>query len=533
MNAKGYLALVLHAHLPFVRHPEHEDHLEERWLFEAITETYIPILRVYKGLMADGIPFKVTMSVTPSLANMLADKLLQERYRHHLELLIELAEKEMDYTSRTEGEKHFFQLAEMYHKLFLETRVFWDSYQGNILKAFKEVADTGQLEIITCGATHGFLPLYQQHPESIRAQVMTGVDDYERHFGRRPRGIWLPECGYFPGLDRFLAEADIQFFLVDTHGINNAKPKPARSVYAPLITPWGVAAFGRDQESSKQVWSSEEGYPGDAVYREFYRDAGFDRPMDYIRKYIHPDGIRLNTGIKYYRLSGKGDLKYREPYNRQWALDKAASHAGNFMFNREKQIDWLHGQLGQPPIIVAPYDAELFGHWWFEGPDWINFLFRKVNYDQSTFELTTPFDYLEKHPMQQVAFPAASSWGDKGYYEVWCNGGNDWIYPPLHRCSDRMTRMAEEYTSAKEIEKRVIRQAMRELLLAESSDWAFIITTATAVEYARQRTLVHIERFNSLFEMLLSGNIDEGYLGDIEYKDNIFPQINPLHFKRR
>ncbi len=529
---KGYLSLVLHAHLPFVRHPEHEDHLEERWLFEAITETYIPILRVYQGLMRDGIPFKVTMSITPSLANMLSDKLLQERYRHHLELLVELSEKEMDYTSRTEKEKDFFPLAQKYNKLFIETRDFFDSYNGNILRAFKEVADTGQLEIITCGATHGFLPLYQQHPESIRAQIMTGVEDYQRLFGKAPRGIWLPECGYFPGLDKFLAEADIRFFLVDTHGINNADPKPQHSVYAPLITPWGVAAFGRDHESSKQVWSSEEGYPGDSVYREFYRDIGFDRPIEYIKKYIHPDGIRLNTGIKYHKISGKGDLRYRDPYNYEDAMEAAANHASNFMFNREKQIEWLQGEIGQPPIIVAPYDAELFGHWWFEGPQWINFLFRKIAYDQNVFELTTPMDYLEKHPKQQVAFPAASSWGDKGYYEVWLNGSNDWIYPLLHNASERMTQLAQFHDNCDEMKKRAIRQAMRELLLAESSDWAFIITTDTAVEYAKKRTLDHIERFNRLYEMVMSGNMDQSYLGDLEYRDNIFPEINVANFRR-
>ncbi|RJO66899.1 MAG: DUF1957 domain-containing protein [Myxococcales bacterium] len=523
---KGYLALVLHAHLPYVRHPEHEDHLEERWLFEAMTETYIPLLRIFDGFLKDGVGFKVTMSLTPPLANMLGDEFLQHRYLRHLDSLIELSGREIDRTTRETPE--FKPLAEMYREIFISTRQFyWDRYGGNLLQAFRDIQATDNLEIITCAATHGFLPLMQHQPAAIRGQIETAAIDYERVFGRDPKGIWLPECGYFEGLDDYLAEAGLRYFLVDSHGINFAEPRPMAGVYAPIFCPSGVAAFARDVESSKQVWSSEEGYPGDVDYREFYRDVGFDLPLEYVGKYIHRDGIRVNTGMKYFRITQKSDLHRREIYNRRNALEKAAQHAANFMFNREKQVEWIEGGIGRKPIIVAPYDAELFGHWWFEGPDWINYLVRKVAYDQGVFELTTPRHYLEQYPEQQVAVPAASSWGDKGYYEVWLNGSNDWIYPHLHKAADRMMELADLPSRKDPLVERAVKQAMRELLLAQSSDWAFIMTTKTAVEYAVQRTYAHLERFNTLYSQIKAGAIDVAFLSDVEAKDNIFPVIDP------
>ena len=252
-----------------------------------------------------------------------------------------------------------------------------NKYGNNLLNGFRYYFDRGNLELMTCAATHGFMPL-MPNENARRAQIEIGCREFERHFQRRPLGMWLPECGYIPGVDKLLRDSGIRYFFVETHGIQHAKPRPRRGVYAPVLCPEsGVAAFGRDRESSKQVWSSIEGYPGDPVYREFYRDVGFDLDFDYVKPHLHSLGVRTNLGVKYYRITGPGDLSQREPYHRIAALQKAADHASNFVFNRERQIEWLAGQMDRPPLIVAPYDAELFGHWWFEGPEWINYLFPK------------------------------------------------------------------------------------------------------------------------------------------------------------
>ncbi len=314
--SKGYLCLVLHGHLPFVRHPEHENFLEEDWLYEAITETYVPLISVFEGLVSDGIDFRITMTLSPTLISMLSDSLLQERYLKHINKLIELSQKEME---RTRWQDSFRRLAEMYFNRFSHARDTFQKYNCNLVLAFKKFQDLGKVEIITCGATHGFFPLMDVCRDSVRAQVKVAADHYEGVFGRRPRGIWLPECGFCPGHDEILREAQIRYFFTDSHGLLHGTPRPKYGVFAPVYCKGtGVAAFGRDLESSKQVWSSIEGYPGDYNYREFYRDIGFDLEFDYIKPYIHPDGVRINTGIKYYRITGTG-IQNRGPCLR-WCL---------------------------------------------------------------------------------------------------------------------------------------------------------------------------------------------------------------------
>jgi 1,4-alpha-glucan branching enzyme len=279
-------------------------------------------------------------------------------------------------------------------------------------------------------------------------------------------------------------------------------------------------------ETAQQVWSAEHGYPGDPDYREFYRDLGYDLDYDYIRPYLHSDGIRRNIGLKYHRITGKVPLGEKQPYNPDWANNKAASHAGNFMFNREKQIEYLSGILGREPLINSMYDAELFGHWWFEGIKFLDYLFRKIHYDQNVFKTITPSEYLEKYPKNQVITPASSSWGDKGYFEVWLNGTNDWIYRHLHKASDRMAELAKQNPRARDLNKRALNQAAREVLLAHSSDWAFIMTTRTMVDYAEKRTRDHIVNFNNLYDQIKGHSVDPVYLNTLEQRNNIFPTID-------
>ena len=519
---KGYWCLQLHAHLPYVRHPEYPDFLEEDWLYEGITETYLPLLSMFEKFIEEGVDFRLTMTITPTLAGMLSDSLLQSRYYQRLLKLIELADKEV---WRTRSVPEFHQAALMYEGMLKECRRLWEKYYGNILTGFKNLQDAGKLEIITCCATHGFLPIMQDK-RAIRAQVRAACQDYERHFGRRPRGIWLAECAYEPGLDEELKKEGIRFFFLEAHGILYGTPRPRYGVFAPVYCPSGVAAFGRDMETAHQVWSADTGYPGDPDYREFYRDLGYDLDYDYVRPYLHSDGVRRNIGIKYHRITGKLPLAEKQPYNPAWAMNKAASHAGNFMFNRERQIQYLSGVLDRPPLVVSMYDAELFGHWWFEGPWFLNYLFRKIHYDQNSYKTITPIEYLDLFPKNQIITPAASSWGDKGYYEVWLNGANDWIYRHLHKAAERMVELAQGNPDPDELKRRALTQAARELLLAQSSDWAFIITTGTMVEYAEKRTRDHLSNFTVLYDQIKTNAIDDGYLRHLEYKNNIFPMLD-------
>ena len=554
MQKKGYVSFVLHAHLPFIHHPESDDYLEESWLYEAISETYLPLLKYFKMLVDEKVNFRITMSMTPPLLSMLDSKLLQQKYIKYLENLIELSEKEI---KRTTFNKKINKLSHYYFERYSEDlRLFRDVFKCDIISQFKHFQDIGVLEIITCGATHGYFPILYVNEKTVRAQIAVGVQTYERFFGRKPRGIWLPECGYVPEADKYLREFGLDYAIVESHGVLYANPTPIYGTLAPIVSPDGFTVFGRDMESSRQVWSSINGYPGDFNYRDFYKDIGYETDYEYIKPYIAHNGVRVHTGIKYHRITGKTDNK--DIYDIGWAKDSAEKQAGHFLNSRTNQIENASKYMDKPPIVLCPYDAELYGHWWYEGPYWLYILFKKIYYDECNFELITPSEYIDKYPEIQQCTPCRSSWGANGYSEVWLNPSNDYAHKHLHKAGDRMCELAYNFRNVKpdldkleyeiselrknkksvtkitstkkykdlKLQLRALNQAARELLLLQSSDWLFIITNNTMVDYAHRRIKDHTGRFTRLYNELNSGKIDKKFLEDIELKDAIFPDID-------
>ncbi len=523
MNTQGCLAIILHAHLPFVRHPEYDRFFEENWFFEAISECYIPLIKTLDRLEKDHVDFRLTLSLSPTLISMLCDELLRERYISYLGKQLELAEKEI---IRTRNDKHLHSLANWYRGLFSDTlKIYQDQYQGDLLSAFKKHFLLGNLELITCAATHGFLPLLNVNELSVRNQINIGLDVFNNYFDFSSTGFWLPECGFYPGLEKNLEEAGINYFFSDTHGVLHASQQPVNGVYAPLDCGNGVAVFARDPESSRQVWSSQEGYPGDFDYREYHRDIGFDLDLDYISPYILDGEVRVNTGIKYHRVTGTHLKQYYRPVQ---AYKKAQIHARDFLQKRQQQIARLSDFMDRVPIIISPYDAELFGHWWFEGPIWLEFVLRFADEANSTVKTVSCSDYLQQFKKQQVAIPSASTWGAEGYSSYWINETNDWIYPVLHKAGKDMQDLATDFFQipSQSIIERALNQAARSLLLAQSSDWAFIIRSGTTTEYAKKRIIDHLARFNYLSESIRNNVIDERTLSALEILDDIFPDID-------
>jgi 1,4-alpha-glucan branching enzyme len=530
----GYFSLVLHAHLPFVRHPEHPEFLEEDWLYEAMTEVYLPLIFVFSSLQRSGARPRLAMNVSPPLCEMLADPLLQSRYTRHLENLLALTEKEI--TRTTQEAPEFLPAARMYNETLSAARRLWmDVYGQNIVRGFRELQEEGVLEIITCGATHGFLPLIST-TEARRAQIDIAVTNYRKHFGRQPRGIWLPECAYEPGIETLLADAGIEYFIADTHAILYGEPRPRYGVFSPVRCPNGVAVFARDLETSQQVWSSIIGYPGDPAYREFYRDLGWDAPLEYLRPHLHADGERRHLGLKYHRITGR-DVAQDEklPYDPATARRRAAENASHFIGERIKQAVQLRASFGgRPPHVTSPYDAELYGHWWYEGPQFIDFLFRQLHWNQKEIEAISPGDFLDSGIAVQTQQPSQSSWGAEGYFKVWLNEDNAWMYPHQQAAEIRLTALANAHAEPPDpLTHRALNQLARELLLAQSSDWAFQIYQGTTVEYATRRFRSHIRRFNAIAQEIEAGDINEERLAEIEHRDNIFAELDYRTYRTR
>jgi 1,4-alpha-glucan branching enzyme len=506
------LAIVLHAHLPFVRHPEHEESVEERWLFEAVLECYLPIVAALRRLAHEGVPARISMSMTPPLVAMLTDELILSRTTRHIDRLVELAAREA--REAPEGERG---VAAFYRERLAGLRALWDEIGRDLPGAIAALSRAGLVEVLGCAATHAYLPLLVADERSgaaaVRAQLEVGLASHERVFGSRPRGLWLPECGWDPRLDDALAKAGVDHVVLETHGVLHATPRPLDGVHAPIRSPAGIAAFARDPEASWQVWSADHGYPGDPMYRDFYRDAGYERSAEALGALAHPARVPLPTGLKYRRVGDKGPDK--PLYDPDAARARTRAHAAHFLERRAEAVRAAAPAMGnRPPLVVAPYDAELFGHWWFEGPDFLEEVLRLSATREET-RTTTLAAHLALWPIAQISMPEASSWGEGGYSHVWCNESNAWMWPEVRAVT---ARLVDAVRTGDARRRRALEQAAREVLLAQSSDWPFLAYTRTAGEYPIERLKTHLLRA----EKLLGGDVDEGWLMEMEGRDNLF-----------
>ena len=514
--------IMLHAHLPYIRYPEHENFLEENWLYETMTETYIPLINILGNLVDDNVDFRLSLSLSPPLIEMLSDDLLMNRYQKYLCKLIELSEKEI---YRNRKDSRLKDLANMYQRRFLRTRhLFENVYRRDLVSAFRGLMESGRVEIATSSATHAYLPALMTGTAAVKVQIQLAVAHFRKFFGKKPSGIWLPECGFSPEMDSLLKAAGLGYFFLESHGVLNNTPGSRKNIYTSVKTPSAITAFARDATSSRQVWSAQQGYPGDAFYRDFYRDIGFDLDLDYIRPYL-PDGIRTFTGIKYFRVTDRKSVS-KKPYNREKALQRAEIHALDFLKSREKQILSLNKRLKIRPLITSAFDAELFGHWWFEGPEWLDHLLRKGSDNRRSFRFITPSEFIAENPATEMLEPSLSSWGLKGYSSTWIDSSNSWIYKHLHRAAKRMGEMAGANLKARGLLKRALNQMARELLLAQSSDWAFMMQKEKASEFATRKFTEHITNFSALYHEITSGRINREHLTHLEHKDNIFSDID-------
>ena len=529
--AKPQLALILHAHLPWVRHPEASQFHEETWFFEALSECYLPLC----GLMAAWTqlqrPWRLALTVSPTLAAQLRDPLLCARFERHLQGLQLLAQSEVE---RNHLQPELRTVAEFYVRRFEVLLTLWKALGGDVLASWAFHAAAGNLELLTCAATHSLLPLLAKSPIALNAQIAVAVSEHRRNFGLEPTGFWLPECGYTPEVEPALLAHGLKWTVLETHGLMHATPRPQLAIFAPALTSGGLAVFARDPASARQVWSRQGGYPGDPRYREFHRDLADDAEWDYIRPWLTGGDLRrTSTGIKYHAVTGSTETK--QIYSRSAALGAAREHAAHFLGER---VRWAAeaGPLpgGRPALCVAPYDAELFGHWWFEGPEFLDELVRLTTAPDSPLELVTPSEHLEQYPHCEIVQPAASSWGEGGHFGVWLDVRNAWMQTPLRSAETALEELAERFAHGRRPRlksgvnaERALQQAARELLLAQASDWPFLLRHGTAGDYPRHRFTDHLAAFHQLVGQLEGVRPwDDAFVAEREFRHPIFPHLD-------
>jgi 1,4-alpha-glucan branching enzyme len=560
----AYLTFTLHAHLPYVvNHGTWPHGLE--WLHEAAAETYLPLLRVVRNLERDGIALNANVNITPVLLEQLAHPVFKREFPKYLERKIAAAVEDEAYFTQNK-EPHLAETARYWQRYFHEALEDFQALNGDIVRGFREAAERKLLEIITCGATHGYFPLLGTD-ESIRAQVQTAVATHKRHIGQHPRGIWLPECAYRPagmwnypvipqgssqpwpgfnrrGVEEPLEDAKIDFFYVDTHLVERSvmftpyelraggvvgaaaaleveTQEPEHSLYKPYYVDGPrahrrpVTIFPRDPRTGLQVWSGDAGYPGEGNYLDFHKK-------------------RFPGGHRYWQVTGsKIDMAFKTPYFPEKAVERARSHADHYV---SLVVDSLRSGFNStvPEILTSPFDAELFGHWWFEGPLWLEQVARVMARAEVPVALTSCAKYLDRYPPEGFLALPEGSWGKNGTHEVWLSPDTRWTWENIYPAEIAVREAATSNRWKESAEgTRILKQMCRELLLLESSDWQFLITTAAARDYAEERFREHLDSFNAVEAMwrkFCSGGAlgaDEAKLAEIEAQDSVFAEIDP------
>ena len=561
-NARpGYFGFVLHSHLPYVLDHGGWPHGTD-WLYEAACETYLPLVKTLRQLADEGIAARVTLGLTPVLCEQLADPAFAAGLGDYIEIKIRAAtDNGADF--EREGRADLAALADTWRNFYGALRADFEERLGrDILGAFRALADEGALEIITCAATHAYLPLLGRE-ESIALQLRAANWAHRRHFGRPPAGIWLPECAYRPGyewryplepwserpprvrpgLEEPLSRAGLKYFVVDTHLLTggralgvyagrfealkriyeqmlagaDATPRaqqlsPHRPYYVGAADP-GVACFVRDAETGLVVWSGEHGYPGDGWYLDFHKK--------------HFPG-----GLRYWRVtSAQADLGAKETYRPAEVPGRLSENADHFAGLVRRR---LAGDDTAAPILAAPYDAELFGHWWHEGPAWLGETLRRLDAAPDV-QLTTLGEYLERFPPEaSVALPEGS-WGEGGFHGIWLNPETEWSWRYIYEAEDELAEVAAAKRSA--LGERLFGQALREFMLLCSSDWQFLISTWSARDYAENRLRYHHEALERLLELIAReregaapAEDDLDYLARLEEQDRPFAGLETSWF---
>lgn len=541
--ASKFFSLVLHSHIPYVLAHGNWPHGMD-WLHEAAAESYLPLLDVFRRLRDEGLAPNVNISFTPVLMEQLKSKAFASGFKDYLRMKIDIARQDRAYFEKT-GNKTLIPLTSRweswYQKLLEDFTAVWHE---DIIDAYRKLQDEGQVEVLTSAATHSYFPLLSQDA-SIRQQVRQGKFIYRHHFGRDPEGFWLPECAYRPGykwkrplgtspavprpgVDEILGEEGLGYFFVDSHLLSGGEvkgvyldrfpalkllwerfkkdyePGPASAkipYHAYLAYPSRVPFFVRDDKSGTQVWSGKTGYPGDGWYLEFHKK--------------HFPG-----GMRYWRITSSGaDLGAKHPYDPEKTPDRLEENASHFVTS-------VRGSLKEVDegVVAALYDTELFGHWWFEGPEWLYFVLKKLH--QTEVKPQKAIQSLEAlRPHSLISLPEGS-WGTGGFHWIWLNDETAWIWDKIYRVEEEAIKLPPSLAKKK---ARLYKQFMREKFLLESSDWPFLISTWTARDYAENRAAEHFERASSLLRWLRRDeplDSDEQKLLEMwEEEDHVFAKV--------
>lgn len=551
---------MLHAHLPWAINHGKWPHGED-WLTEAICESYIPLLNSLNKLVADGISPNLTIDFSPVLLEMLSNPRLPALFISYTDLKIReaiLDEKQF----RNEGDRHLEYMAQWWQKWYSSKRNdFLNRYDSDIIRAFRTLQHDGHIEIATCNATHGYIPLLADD-RSVNLQIELACHNYQKHFHCSPKGIWLAECGYRPsyswkteipvspydkqkhraGTEEFLAKYGLKYCFVDQYLVDNAHPlgwfhngDPGYFVEREYHTdsyfaktallPFHISStkdtakgttigLARNYDLSMKIWSAKGGYPGHPDYLDFHKK-------------------REKSMLRYWRVTDVDlDMQYKDYYRPEWTKDKIEQNAEEMLRTLETKSEHFYDTTRRKTNLTLPFDAELFGHWWFEGVSFLETLIRKAS-ESEKVRLIKASESIEDNYPSEVVRLNEGSWGIDSNHSVWMNDTNKWVWEQIYKCEKRLSDFyaANDIDSISTVRSRLLKAAMIQFLLLQSSDWSFLIYHDSSKNYAEHRFHSHVSDFKKLMTILESAEEREfskeemTYLEECEQRDDLFSEL--------
>ena len=520
LPSRPQLALVLNAHTPYIRHPRGKWCNDEYWFYDHLLDSYLPLLDLLERLESEGLPYRLALSLSPTLLEMWADPTLQERFAQYLERKIQLAERERE---RCIFELELSELIDYYaSRLQYYQDKYENLYKRQIIPAWSDLAKKGRLELLTTGATSALLPLLYPYTSLIRAQIKVGLETFARHLGFRPRGFWLPECAFKPGLEELLAEEGLEYTHTTPCQNVGSVPPSACGGIAPIRNANSFVFFPNDAETEIELWSARSGYYTDFAYRNATRDLSDEWPQLDLGDFQLPDQERPATGFRYFH---NGPAPENEYYNLEEGRELARLHAKVFWSNRQRQLARRPWPVEAPPLITTALNCEFLGGLWYEGFIWLEEVFRLAAAPQAPLELITPSQYLEYRESLPLAVPNSGSWLDGSFGARWLNCGNDWVASVTALAANRLDKMADlEDPDPLMVDN--TNQALRELMLAQACDWPLLLSTGQHAQTARKKLRNHLVAFHKLYEDFSQGRVDPESLRNLRQRTPIFAHLD-------
>lgn len=530
------LVLVLTAAQDYLRHVNDD---EKKYaavtnsLFESISDTYIPLLKMMENLERNNVSFKIALTLSPMLCTLLEDPVIQKQYNDWLDKKIEFGQKEI---ARTASNPKLLKLAKYWFEKNQGDKLAFESYGQRIIKKLSEYQKKGCIEILaTCG-TDMFLPFYNEMTEVINAQIEAGLYSYRSFFGEVPDGFWLPQMGYYPGIEKNIKNYGMNYTILDTRSFLFSEIEPKNGIFTPARFTNALGVFSCDPETEDEIYG-EEGFSRDAVFRNEARDVGYMLSQEELEPFVEKGTSRYSLGYKYWNKSAieqeeLGDANDLENiYSPSDACDCCDKFARSYVEKKKEILEKAASCIDKDASLVVAVDLNKLRKNWVEGIQWIEKVLKYA--EESDLETVLPKTLVGNPFELQRIKPYYGASSGTGYGEDLLSSKNNWMMKYVRKAGERMVDLAERFPAETGLKARLLNLGAKELMLAQSCGWAKMIDSDEFPEYAESRFKQSINDFTAVFDALGSNTVSTEWLTNLENKHQFFPWMNYRIFSKK